>query len=374
MNDLASIRQAVRTPAFDEAVAARVGINATDLRCLEQVISEPGLTPGRLAEVAGLTSGAITGVLDRLERSGFVTRRPDPADRRRIAVAAVPERAAEVAAALAPLDAALDAALTRHPVEHRAAIADFLRASAGVVGAETARLLAEARGGFVGADYRAPLGGAVRARLGFTSGAPRLALNVAPLGPRAAARVIAEPSASRLELAAGAPAGQLASASFDGPRPDVRSANGNLEIRYRRQAMAAFVSRRARVALSADVPWAIELDGGLTDLVGDLSGLRLERLEVEGGTNHVDLMLPRPQGTVVVRFAGLASSVRLRRPAGVPIAVRLAGGVSHLVVDGRRSEQVGGRRRWAADGFEQAPDRYELEILGGASDVRISEG
>lgn len=374
MNDIPRIRQAVRTPAFDDAVAARIGVNATDLRCLEQVIAEPGLTPGRLAETAGLTSGAITGVLDRLERAGFVTRRPDPADRRRITVAAVPERAAEVAAAVASLDAALDAALARHSDEQRSGIADFLQASSGIVATETARLLAETRGGFVGGDYRAPLGRAARARLVFTSGAPRLALNVAPLGPRAAARVIAEPSASRLELAAGAPAGQLAAASFEGPRPDVRSANGSVEVRYRRQAMAAFASRRARIALSTEVPWAIELDGGLTDLVGDLTGLRLERLEVEGGTNHVELMLPRPQGTVVVRFDGVASSIQLRRPAGVPIAVRLAGGVSHLVIDGRRSEQVGGRRRWAAEGFEQAPDRYELEVLGGASDVRIGEG
>ncbi|HVN12145.1 MAG TPA: MarR family transcriptional regulator, partial [Kineosporiaceae bacterium] len=66
MNDLSLIRQAVRTPAYDEALAAQLGLNPTDLRCLELVGAEPGLTPGRLAELAGLTSGAITGVLDRL--------------------------------------------------------------------------------------------------------------------------------------------------------------------------------------------------------------------------------------------------------------------------------------------------------------------
>ena len=47
----------------------------------------------------------------------------------------------------------------------------------------------------------------------------------------------------------------------------------------------------------------------LTDLTGDLGGLRLERLEVNGGTNHVNLVLPRPQGTVPIRLGGVASSV-----------------------------------------------------------------
>src|SRR5512140_139713 len=114
MNEITRIRQAVRTPSFDEALAERLGLNPTDLRCLEQVIGEPGLTPGRLAELAGLTSGAITGVLDRLERGGFVTRHPDPADRRRITVEPVAERATEVRTAVTPLDAAIVATLARY--------------------------------------------------------------------------------------------------------------------------------------------------------------------------------------------------------------------------------------------------------------------
>jgi hypothetical protein len=65
--------------------------------------------------------------------------------------------------------------------------------------------------------------------------------------------------------------------------------------------------------------------------------------------------------------------VRFRRPVGVPVAVRIAGGVSHLSVDGRRSEQVAGKRRYTGPGFDETPDRYEFEILGGASDVTITE-
>src|SRR5688500_5827036 len=84
--------------ATHEAVADRLGLNPTDLRCLGLATSEPGLTPTRLAELAGLTTGAITGVLDRLERAEFVRREPDPSDRRRLRVQLVPDRLGELTA------------------------------------------------------------------------------------------------------------------------------------------------------------------------------------------------------------------------------------------------------------------------------------
>src|SRR5437762_3613220 len=70
--------------AYYEALAERLGLNAPDLRSLELLSVEAGLTPGRLAELTGLTTGAITGVLDRLEKAGLVKREPDAQDRRRI--------------------------------------------------------------------------------------------------------------------------------------------------------------------------------------------------------------------------------------------------------------------------------------------------
>ena len=69
-----------------EVVASSLGLNATDLRCLELAWSEAEMTPTRLAELSGLTSGAVTGVLDRLERARFVRRESDPNDRRRLLV------------------------------------------------------------------------------------------------------------------------------------------------------------------------------------------------------------------------------------------------------------------------------------------------
>jgi hypothetical protein len=53
------------------------------------------------------------------------------------------------------------------------------------------------------------------------------------------------------------------------------------------------------------------------------------------------------------------------------VAVTVDGGVAHLRVDARKQDQVGGRKRFASDGFERTPDRYEIEVLGGASEVNV---
>ncbi|MET1008329.1 MAG: MarR family transcriptional regulator [Propionibacteriaceae bacterium] len=81
-----------RAVLFQDAVARSGGINSTDLQCVGLLMSEGPATPGELAERSGLTAGgAITAVVDRLERAGYVTRQRDPADRRRVIVTAVPE-------------------------------------------------------------------------------------------------------------------------------------------------------------------------------------------------------------------------------------------------------------------------------------------
>src|SRR4051794_6569019 len=76
---------------FHVQVADALGLNATDLRCLV-IAGDAPVTAGRLAELTGLTSGAITGVIDRLERGRFVRRSEDPRDRRRVVIEATHAR------------------------------------------------------------------------------------------------------------------------------------------------------------------------------------------------------------------------------------------------------------------------------------------
>src|SRR5690349_7563564 len=74
-----------------QEMAQRLGLNITDLLCFGFVVKagDDLLGAGTLAEQVHVTTGAMTGILNRLERAGFVTRRPDPGDRRRVRVAAV---------------------------------------------------------------------------------------------------------------------------------------------------------------------------------------------------------------------------------------------------------------------------------------------
>ena len=83
--------------AFDTVAAARLGVSDTDMRCLNIIENSRGISAGELAAGSGLTAGAVTGVIDRLEQHGYARRLPDPSDRRRVRVEVTPSfyRAAE---------------------------------------------------------------------------------------------------------------------------------------------------------------------------------------------------------------------------------------------------------------------------------------
>jgi DNA-binding MarR family transcriptional regulator len=81
---------------FSQTVADRAGVSSSDLECLDFLNLEGRVTAGKLAEVTGLTTGAITGVVDRLEKAGFVRRERDVSDRRKVFIAIVPENVAKI--------------------------------------------------------------------------------------------------------------------------------------------------------------------------------------------------------------------------------------------------------------------------------------
>ncbi|MER5497295.1 MULTISPECIES: MarR family winged helix-turn-helix transcriptional regulator [unclassified Streptomyces] len=84
---------------FNQAVADHLRLHPTDLQCINLLGLEAApVTTGRIAELTGLTTGSATRLVDRLERGGYVTRERDTVDRRRVLVAPVPERMAEVGA------------------------------------------------------------------------------------------------------------------------------------------------------------------------------------------------------------------------------------------------------------------------------------
>ena len=112
---------------FNHQVAQRVGLGASDAQFMHLLQLHGPLTPGRLSELSGLTTGTVTGVLDRLEATGFVRRERDESDRRKVIVKLNEER---LWSAMAPLYAgqaeSLAAVAGAYDAEQLEVIADFL--------------------------------------------------------------------------------------------------------------------------------------------------------------------------------------------------------------------------------------------------------
>ena len=134
-----------RDVAFDKLAAARLGVSVTDLNCLNIVESREGVTAGELATESGLTTGAVTAVIDRLERAGFARRVRDRRDRRKVKVEvtqAFYDRAREI---WGPIAADWQRAIAdRFTVDELTTIAAFLTAvdELGARHAERVRALA----------------------------------------------------------------------------------------------------------------------------------------------------------------------------------------------------------------------------------------
>ncbi|MEU1256697.1 MarR family transcriptional regulator [Streptomyces sp. HUAS 31] len=117
-----------------QEMAQRLGLNITDLLCFAWVLKagDDLLTAGELAEHAHVTTGAMTGILNRLERAGYVTRRPDPADRRRVRVAAVPSAVERAGALYGPYYARLNELFASYSADEIAVLTDWFTRTTGL--------------------------------------------------------------------------------------------------------------------------------------------------------------------------------------------------------------------------------------------------
>jgi DNA-binding MarR family transcriptional regulator len=119
---------AARGVLVHQAIADRFGLNPTDLKALDLARGEVDLTAGRLAEVTGLSTSAVTALLDRLERAGFVERRRDAADRRRVFVVSTGRHEEELARIFGRISERMRDVLRRYDDDRLAVAVDFLGA------------------------------------------------------------------------------------------------------------------------------------------------------------------------------------------------------------------------------------------------------
>ncbi|MBL8097493.1 MAG: MarR family transcriptional regulator [Anaerolineales bacterium] len=109
------------------AIAQRVGMGANDLKCAELLVRKGPLTAGQLAEESGLTTGAITGVVDRLEKAGWARRETDPTDRRKVIIRPSPKDAQTVSGLYDTYTEAMGALLGRYSLAELTLILGFVR-------------------------------------------------------------------------------------------------------------------------------------------------------------------------------------------------------------------------------------------------------
>jgi DNA-binding MarR family transcriptional regulator len=129
------------TQLLGQAAADRIGLNATDLNCLNILSFSGELTAGELARATGLTTASITGVADRLEEAGYVRRERDPKDRRRVVIRLVLERALQdVAPVFLPLVLGWQGVVTRYTDDELRLIVEFYELMEQVIREHLARL------------------------------------------------------------------------------------------------------------------------------------------------------------------------------------------------------------------------------------------
>jgi DNA-binding MarR family transcriptional regulator len=131
---------------FSQTVAARLGITSTDLECLDFIGLKGVMTAGQLAEATGLTTGAVTGILDRLEKAGFARRERDTQDRRKVLVRALPALGQEIGPYYASLAAAMDELMSRYGDDELKLLLDFATRSHVVMVNELSKLKARPLG------------------------------------------------------------------------------------------------------------------------------------------------------------------------------------------------------------------------------------
>ncbi len=334
---------------FGQTVAIRFGLSESDIETLEALIEMGASTAGRLADLTGLTSGAVTRVIDRLEQSGYVRRVPDPADRRRVIVEVVPDKVTAIQETLDRVGAASAEEIGRYTDAQLALITEFLTRMEQITRAEATSLREhpdEPGDGARNSEHTAPLGGLSSARLHLRAGL------------------------SELRLRSGAPAADLYRAQFRGATPQVRLRDGRVVVQYRGMPFD-WRKRKAAFALNATIPWTFELVGGVERVEADLRQIALQRFQLTGGSERIQLELGQPRDEVPVQIVGGAGTIRIERPRVTPIRLRVSGGSGRVELDGQVLGRKGGEISVESVGWTGRGDRFSVEIVGGSKSIEV---
>ena len=334
---------------FGQTVAVRFGLSESDVETLEALIDMGATTAGRLSELTGLTSGAVTRVIDRLEQSGYVRRVPDPADRRRVIVEPVAEKVAAIQATLDRVGAAGSEEISRYTDAQLSFITDFLTRMEQITKDQAT---------------------SVRQHSDAPTDADEMSENSAPVGGLTSARLLVRAGPAEVRLRPDATPGELYRAEFQGATPQVRLRDGRVIIQYRGMQFD-WRKRTASLSLNTTIPWMIAIVGGVQRVEADLREIDMERFELTGGAERLQLELGGPRGQRAVRLVGGAGTIRIERPGSVPVRLTVLGGSGLVELDGAPLAKKGGRSTMESRAWAAAADRYDVEVVGGSKSIEI---
>lgn len=237
-----------------------------------------------------------------------------------------------------------------------------------------------------------------------TSGSP---------GSVGAGHLVLDAGSAGIALHAGPLGGKLYDAHFRGSSPEVQVLGGTVTVRQRREGgsstsssgsqsasssswhaswtssssstwsstsggssvssstSSSLTDSRADITLNDSIPWAVTARGGTAGLEADLRTIRVSGIDVAGGAAGVELTLPRPSGTVPLRFSGGVSRLVLHLEQGTAVQVHLSGGGAGVTLLHDEHAVVVGDLRWSSPGYDSASGRYDVEISGGWAGVTV---
>ena len=120
------------------------------------------------------------------------------------------------------------------------------------------------------------------------------------------------------------------------------------------------------------IPWDVEIVGGAGKLQGKFAALDLRSFALTGGVDQLRLTLGQPAGDVPIRLTAGANNVRIERPAGVHVRLNLKGGAGRIDFDQQRLNGAGDTVL-ETTGASEAADLYQIDIVGGAGKITITE-
>ena len=123
--NVAAREYGIQITLYRNIIFEKLGVNGTDMECLGFLLSKRISSPTELARYTGLSSGATTAMLDRLEKGGFIERRPNPDDRRGTLIVLAKSGAEKVAPWFAPVGKAQDALISNYSEKELQLISDF---------------------------------------------------------------------------------------------------------------------------------------------------------------------------------------------------------------------------------------------------------